>query len=108
MPKKEIDISEELLEAILQGEKIGPRDLNPKHAVDRCILEFCDWKHSEECDVPVTTLRELPSGKFLAIKRIKNMDKEIVTAIKWNWISRGIARVGFFDLNTGEYLRDAI
>lgn len=39
----DIDISEELLEAIVRHEKISPENLNPKHAVDRFILEFCDW-----------------------------------------------------------------
>ena len=40
---REIDIGEDLLEAILQGEKIEPKHLNKKNAVDRYILEFCDW-----------------------------------------------------------------
>lgn len=107
MPTKEIDISEELLEGILQGEKIGPRDLNPKHAVDRYILEFCDWKHTKECDIQVSVLNKLPSGKFMGIKSIRNMDKKIVTAIKWKCSSYHDNQAKFFDLNTGEYIRDA-
>jgi hypothetical protein len=38
-----IDISEELLEAIVQGEKIEPKHLNIKYSVDKYIMEFCGW-----------------------------------------------------------------
>ena len=39
-----VDISEELLETIIRGEVIEPKHLNRKYAVDRYILEFCNWE----------------------------------------------------------------
>lgn len=58
--------------------------------------------------ISVDALRKLPPGQFLSVEEIVDMDRKKVRAIKWMWREPphpGV-RVGFFSLETGDYLYD--
>jgi hypothetical protein len=61
-------------------------------------------------EITLDVLKKLPSGKPICIEKITNMNGDVVIAVKWTWIDMSVfpgIRTTYFDLSTGEYLREA-
>ena len=57
--------------------------------------------------IPISTLRELPPGRFVKIEEVLDMDGKPTRAILWSWIERSWfvdERRSHFDLKTGAYI----
>ena len=58
--------------------------------------------------IKLNVLKQLPAGKFLEMKKIKNMDGDEVEAVLLLVPDIGFLRKSWFSVETGEYLSEEI